>query len=73
MLPPELKDLILDFHASIEEYPKRRRLHNELFFFFRDRLLNRLHEEFSFIFYPGFYQDIVTDGVDVQITLTQMV
>ena len=58
MLPSEIKELILDFHASIEEYPKRLRLHNELFMFFRNRLLNRLNEEFLFIFYPDFYDDL---------------
>ena len=73
MLPNELKELILDYHASIEEYPKRMKLHKELNFYFRDILLRRLNEEFSFIFYPGFYQDIVNDAVDVHITVTQIV
>ena len=68
MLPPELRELILDYHASIEEYPKRMKLHNELYLYFRDILLQRLNEEFSFIFYPGFYQDL-----HVHITVTQIV
>ena len=58
MLPPELKDLILDYHASIEEYDKRVVLHNELYLYFREILRTRLNEEFSFIFYPGFYEDL---------------
>ena len=62
MLPNELTELILDYHASIEEYEKRSALHEELFMYFREILRTRLNEEFSFIFYPGFYQDLeVTD------------
>ena len=58
MLPIELKELILDYHASIVEYEKREVLHNELFLYFREILRTRLNEEFSFIFYPGFYSDL---------------
>lgn len=58
MLPIELKELILDYHASIEEYEKRTDVHNELFLYFREILRTRLNEEFSFIFYPGFYEDL---------------
>ena len=65
MLPDEIKNLILEYHASIEEYPKRLKVHNELFLYFRDQLLHRLNEEFSFIFYPGFYQDLATAVTEV--------
>ena len=62
MLPNELTELILDYHASIEEYDKRTKVHEELFRYFQDLIRNRLNEEFSFIFYPGFYQDLeITD------------
>ena len=66
MLPPELRELILDYHASIEEYPKRMKMHNELHLYFRNILLQRLNEEFSFIFYPDFFQDL-----NIQIIVTQ--
>ena len=65
VLPAELKELILDYHGSIEEYPKRVRMHEELFHFFRNKLLERLNEEFSFIFYPNFYQDLAITIVHV--------
>ena len=58
MLPEELKELILDYHASIVEYEKREMLHNDLYLYFREILRTRLNEEFSFIFYPGFYSDL---------------
>ena len=58
ILPKELKELILDYHASIVEYDKREVLHNELYLYFREILRTRLNEEFSFIFYPGFYSDL---------------
>ena len=62
MLPKELTELILDYHASMEEYEKRNNVHNELYRYFQDVIRTRLNEEFSFIFYPGFYQDLeVTD------------
>ena len=62
MLPTEIRNLILDYHASIEEYPRRLELHRELHMLFRFKIHQRLNEEFSFIFYPGFYQDLeITD------------
>ena len=73
MLPDEIKEMILDFHASLEEYPKRVCVHNELFLFFRDRLQQRLNEEFSFIFYPNFYQDLELIVIDLPIVPAQIV
>ena len=58
VLPQELKDLILEYHASLEEYDKRIAVHEELYLYFREILRTRLNEEFSFIFYPGFYSDL---------------
>ena len=65
MLPNELTELILDYHASIVEYEKRTALHEELFMYFREILRSRLNEEFSFIFYPNFYQDLAITIVHV--------
>ena len=58
MLPKEINSLIKDLAASITEYELRSKLHKELFFFFRDKLQQRLNEEFFYIFYPNFYQDL---------------
>ena len=57
-LPKVLKDIILEYHGSMVEYDKRLRLHEELFRHYNELLRMRLNEEFSFIFYPGFFQDL---------------
>ncbi len=53
-----LKDIILEYHGSMVEYEKRHLLHKELYLYFNEILRTRLNEEFSFIFYPGFFQDL---------------
>ena len=65
MLPADIKNIILDYHASLEEYPVRLRLHNDLFMYFQFKLMHRLNDEFLFIFYPGFYEDLHGSIVDI--------
>ena len=58
LMPVEIHNLIRDYAASMEEYPKRQQVHLELHLFFRNQLLRRLNEEFTFIFYPDFFQEL---------------
>ena len=57
-IPNELKDLIMEYHGSMVEFPKRCRVHLELYHHFAGKLWQRVTEEFLFIFYPGFYSDL---------------
>ena len=58
MLPKVLKDIIYEYHGSIVEYDKRLRLHEDMFRHFNEILRIKLNEEFRFIFYPNFFQDL---------------
>ena len=57
-IPNEVKEIILQYHGSIVEYSKRRRLHTDLYNHFAVKLWRKVNEEFMFIFYPGFYSDL---------------
>ena len=58
MLPKVLKDIIYEYHGSIVEYDKRLRLHEDMFRHFNEILRIKLNEEFRYIFYPNFFQDL---------------
>ena len=70
MLPKDITDLILNFHWSHLGYIKKLKLHDELFTYFRRKLYQRMNEEFHFIFYPNFFQDLEFNIIHVPLSLT---
>ena len=64
-LPNEVKGIILDYLASMNEYDIRHQLHMELHLHFARRIWCRINQEFMFIFYPGFYSDLQMAGANL--------
>ena len=56
VIPNEVKEIIMVYHGSLVEYPKRCRLHKDLYNHFARKMWDKLNEEFQFFFFSWLLQ-----------------
>ena len=62
MLPADLETIILDYAFGLEHAQKMRFVHFELINMYWVMKRVRMNVEFSSMFYPGFYQDVISEN-----------